>query len=436
MIVPTSRFWLLLAAGILLAVFGSVIPGLELLLIPYNIVLFIVLIVTGLVAKKWDFLRVTRKVDPIMSVRVPNLVRLEVENVSDSPLKVTVRDEPPQSANSTESEFQATIEPGRVKTLTYHVTPFERGAEEFHGTYIRFLAPLGLCSIQKKIENDEKVKVYPNVLAVKEFELLKQRGRLDLMGVRKSRVRGLGTEFESLKDYNEDDFRTIDWKASARKGRLVVRNFEQERNQGLVVCFDIGRHMLSEIGGVKKLDFALDSGLMLMHAAEREGDQIGLLVFDDEVRTYIAPKKGRAQVAAVLNAMHDLKAEPIESNPGLAFSYLGTKWKRRSLLVVFTDVENEDQARELTASLAQLRKHHLVLVVRVSDPKLRELKALSAADAYEVYKKSAALLYEIERQGAEDHLQSAGLQSLGSEPQDLSAALVSSYLKFKALNMI
>lgn len=436
MIVPTKKFWALIAAGIPLALLGLAAPGAEWLLLPYNLALFLLLYFTWRTAKSWNFVTASRKVDPILSVRVPNVVKLIVGNESDQPLPIVIRDEPPVGSRATAHEFQAVLGTDYPREFTYTITPFERGADVFRETYVRFPAPLGLCEVQQKLDTEQFVRIYPNVLAVREFEMLKQRGRLDLMGVRRSRIKGLGQEFESLREYNEDDYRTIDWKASARRGRLVVRNFEQERNQGLIVCIDCGRHMLGEVKGVRKIDYALDSALMLMHAAERQGDQIGLLVFNDLVQRWISPKKGRSQVAAILDAIHGLEAEPVESDPNRAFSYLASRWKRRSLVVVFTDAEDEGQGKLLSTALSRMGRRHLVMVVRVSDPKLKQIRALEVQSERDLFLKTSGVMYQAERRRASLALASAGLQSVESEPDELSASLVSAYLRVKELNLL
>lgn len=436
MIVPTKKFWVLAALGIPLALLGIVVPGIEWVLLPYNLLIFGALIATYLSAKGWKFLSVQREVDPILSVRVPNLVRLRVVNSSDHPLPFRVIDEPPLGSQATRHQFSGVVSAEGAKDFSYTITPYERGADAFRGTFIRFPAPLGLCEVQQQLPTDQNVRIYPNVLAIREYEMLKQRGRLDLMGVRRSRIKGLGQEFRSLRDYNEDDYRLIDWKASARRGRLVVKEFEQERNQGLIVLIDSGRHMMGEVRGVRKIDYALDAGLMLMHAAERHGDQIGLLVYSDLVQRWISPKKGRAQVAAILDAIHDLEAEPVESDPARATGHLTSKWTKRSLVVVFTDAETEDQGKSLAVALNSLAKRHLVLVVRVSDPRLRELKTMPVKEANDVYLKAAAAIYSEERARASRALFTSGLENLESEPEELSAKLVSAYLRVKELNLI
>ncbi len=436
MLVPTTRFWLLVAAGIPLALVGAVVPGFQFILLPYNIALFLALFVSWFVARRWDVLRIERETTPILSVGVPNLVKLSVENLSSVPLRLQLRDEPPLDSVATDHEFDLDVPAGKLVQVSYTVTPQHRGNDWFRGTFVRWLAPLGLAWVEKRLPNEQKAAIYPNVRALAEYDMLRQKGHLALMGVRRSRIKGLGTEFESLREYNDDDYRRIDWKSTARLGKLVVRDFEVERNQGVIVCLDVGRHMLSEVAGRRKLDYALDSALMLMHAAEKMGDQIGLLLFSDTVRRYIAPRKGRAQVAAILDTVHAVHAEPVQPDYHGAFAYLASRWKRRSLIVVFTDAENEDQAAELSASLAHLKRRHLLMVVRVADPRLKELLTEEIREPNNLYRRASALWYFRDRTKADIRLSAAGIQSIEAEPQDLSAALVSAYLRVKELSLI
>lgn len=435
-ILPTPRLWLLLALGIPLALGGAVIPGLERFVLYYNIVLLTVWWLTGRQATSWEVVRVTRQTDPVLSVRVKNTVTLEVENLGNVPLTVTIRDEAPENCLAEGNEFKIFLPRRERLKKKYILTPTSRGEWEFRGLFVRYPALLGLAQVQKVVLPPNPVRVYPNVKAVEEFELLKQTGHLSHLGMRQSRQKGLGMEFESLRDYNEDDYRKIDWKASARRGKLVVRNFEQETNQGVVVCVDIGRHMLGEIEGVRKLDHCLDAALLFLHAAERAGDQVGLLTFNDRVENYIAPRRGKQQVARILEALYDAQAEPVQPNYIEAFSHLATRWKKRSLVVIFTDAENADQAGMLTAALAQIRRRHLVYVVRVSDPKLREFLTADIVGNRELFDQAAALWYIGDRKRAEAALRGAGLHSLEAEPQNLAKELVTAYLRVKRLSLI
>lgn len=332
----------------------------------------------------------------------------------------------------TPETFKLSLAPGAIAHKQYHVHPVERGSDYFRGTYVRFACPLGLVQRQERLPTDEPFRVYPNVLALREFDLLNQKGRLRELGIRRTRLRGLGTEFESLREYAEgDDFRKIDWMASARRDRLIVRQYETERNQSVLIGIDVGRHMLGEVNGVTKLDHALDATLLLAHAAAAAGDQVGLFIYADQVIRYIPPRKGRNQVGMIIEALHDQVAQPVETDSNAAFAYLAARWKRRSLVVNFTDSGDSDRAQAIGTALAPLVKRHLVLLARISDPRFKEVLDKRLDTVEDMYKKAAALLLDEDRRQATSVLNLYGLHSLESEPQDLAANLVSFYFRAK-----
>lgn len=411
--------------------------GAAYLAIVYDFVLLLIAYGTWRLAPSTEGLRLRRQFDAVLSVRAANKILVVLENDGLETVTMLLRDEAPPTFAASRREFRIRLEPGRQTELTYHVTPPERGSDSFRGTYLRVDCPLGLVTKQVKLPTEEPVRVYPNVLALREFDLLKQRGRLKDMGIRRSRTRGLGMEFESLREYAEgDDYRKVDWKASARRGKLVVRQYEQERNQSVVICIDVGRHMLAEANGVRKLDHVLDALLMLTNAAAMAGDFVGLLVYADTVRRYIPPRKGRNQVGIIIEAIHDLVADPVESDPAAAFAYLSSRWNRRSLLVNFSDYEDEDRARELVTAFGPMRRRHLALLVRVLDPRIKELLAPVPSTVHEMYQQTAATMILDDRRKAGTIVSTSGIHTLDSEPQELAANLVNYYFLVKERSLL
>ncbi len=434
--VPTKRFWFVIALGIPLAGIAAALGQLWLAVV-YNAIWVGVAWMTARLAPAAKDLRVRRTYDTVLSVRAQNRIRLWIENDGLERIEGVLRDEPPPGFAATKREFPLVLEPGREIELDYIVTPKERGGDFFRGSFVRMRCPLGLVVRQERLPTEQPVRVYPNVLALREFDLLKQKGRLQEMGIRRSRIRGLGTEFESLREYIQgDDYRKIDWKASARRGDLVVRQYEQEKNQAVVLCIDVGRHMLAEVEGMRKLDHVLDACLMLANAAAFAGDQVGLLVYGAEVKRYLPPRKGRAQIGAIIEAIHDLLAEPLETDSNVAYSYLASRWKRRSLLVAFTEVEDPTAAQNLLTAFGPLARRHYALLARISDPHLRECLEARVQEEGQMYLKTAAKLLNQERQEAGAALSAAGVHTLDSEPQDLAANLVSYYFQVKERSLI
>jgi uncharacterized protein (DUF58 family) len=435
-LVPTKRFWLVFAIGIPFAAFAA-ISGMPWLAFVFDALLVFVAYVTWRLCPDLAGLRFERRFDPVLSVRVQNKVFLKITNEGAESLSGRLRDEPPARFGATRKEFDISIAPGGSAELNYMVTPVERGETFFQGTFLRIACPLGLVEKHAKMDTEQPVRVYPNVLAMREFDFLNQKGKLQDLGIRKSRMRGLGSEFESLREYVlGDDFRKVDWKATARRGKLIVRQYEQERNQPVIICIDIGRRMLSEVNGITKLDYVLDSLLMLAQAVYVANDYVGLLVYSDVVKRYIPPRKGRNQLGFLIEAIHDLVAEPVESDPAAAFSFLASRWKRRSLIVSFTDVEDPSQAKALASAFGPMARRHLALIARVSDPRLAELVQAQIDNPDDLYLKASALLFVSDRREAAVPLKIAGLHNLEAEPQDLAAALVSFYFEVKEKALI
>lgn len=406
--------------------------GSPMLAVAYDIVLILAAYVTSRMAPAAESLRISRLFDPVLSVRAWNRISLRIENDGVETVTGLIRDEPPAGFDANNRQFDLDVEPGGSMQVEYTVRPRERGSDAFRGTAVRLRCPLGLSERQVWIPTEEPVRVYPNVLALKEFDLLRQQGRLREIGIRRSRMRGLGTEFESLRQYTEgDDYRKIDWKATARRGEVMVRQYEQERNQSVLICIDIGRHMLSEVNGVRKLDHVLDSLLMLANAANLAGDLVGLLVYGENVRRFLPPRKGREQIGLVIEACHDLVAEPVESDFSGAMAYLSQRWNRRSLLVTFTDCEDPDRARDLLAAFLPVARRHLALLCRVTDPRVQEVERARAETVRDMYAKAAASMLTEDSKMALSMLTTAGVHVVDAEPQDLASALVNFYFTVK-----
>jgi len=427
-----SGFFLLLSGSLVLSTLGIADERFLDLVWPYTALVLLLAFVSHRTAPDGRELRIERRMDRVLSVGVENLVRLLVVNESDRLIRCVLREEPPPEFQFDRREFVVQLAPGRSVELRYHVTPRERGDYFFRDTFYRATGWLGLVFRQQELKTRQVVRVYPNVLALRKFDLLKQRGHLREIGIRRSRLRSLGTDFESLREYvPDDDYRRIDWKATARRGNLIVREYEAERNQSVVLVLDYGRLMMADAGGRKKLDHVLDSSLLLANAVIHANDQLGLMVYGDRVERWIPPKRGKSQLGEIIEAVHDLEAEPIASDAYSAFAYLSARWKRRSLIVVFTELDQPETAKQLLSILAPLARHHVCLVVTVSDPNARRLAASS-----DPFVSAAARLVQEDRERASRYLRQSGVRTLDSEPENLAAALVNCYLDIKAAALI
>lgn len=431
-LVPTKRLYVLILAMAPIVGIANYV-GMSWMFWVLNFLLIILVAATFWFGPSLSELRFRRRMDAVLSVRARNRIRIELSYEGNIPISGRVRDEVPSTHSGDGVEANFKIEPDHHFTFDYFLTPPERGSERFQSTFLRLDCPLGLIQKQIVLNTEQEVQVYPNLLALKEFLLLNQQGRLREVGVRKSRMKGIGTEFESLRDYAEgDDFRKIDWKATARRQKLIIKEFEVERNQAVIICIDCGRHMLAEVDGVRKLDLVLDSVLMLIQSAISAGDNVGLLAYGADVIQFVPAKKGQRQLGVLLNAMHNLVAEPVESDPVRAFGYLQTRHKRRSLVLNFTSVDDVDQAREVVSSFGTLARSHIAVLANINDPKFREILNRLPEDEDGLFRFASAHYLTEERRQAMSTIRSAKLNTLESEPQDLASDLVNYYLDVKA----
>jgi uncharacterized protein (DUF58 family) len=431
-LVPTKFFWALVALGIPLIGFAAWF-GYSWFAYYYNGALLFALLITFHFGPNSKDLRFRRRMDAVLSVRARNKIRLELEHDGDFHLSGIVRDEIPATFSAEEAQCSISLQPGQKFTYDYFLVPPERGEEYFRATFLRLNCPFGLAQKQIRLNTEQPVKVYPNILALREFNLLNQQGRLREAGIRKSRIKGMGTEFESLRDYSEgDDFRKVDWKATARRGKIIVREYEVERNQAVILCVDCGRHMMAEVGGIRKLDLVLDSILMLIQSAIQAGDNVGLMAYGADIIRYISPKKGHRQLGVLLNAVYNLVAEPVESDPIRAFGYLASRHKRRSLMINFTAVEDRDQARDVIQSFGSFSRNHIALLANINDPRFREILRSEPENADQLFQFASAHFLTDERRQAANMLRTVHINVLDSEPQDLAGDLVNFYLDVKA----
>ncbi len=375
-----------------------------------------------------------RVVDDKLSLGTANPVEVRVRNGSTSALTLDLHDTPPSHMTNDldEKPFLLTIPANSRQAALYHLTPRERGDYRFGNIHLRVRGRLGMVQRLMQVPLPQEVKVYPNVLETAKFNLMARRGRLQQMGIRRARLQGAGREFESLRDYMPDDeLRRIDWKATARRGKLVARQYEVEKSQCILLVLDVGRTMLAEIDGIQKLDYAINAALLLAYVAALADDRVGLLVFADTVQSYLPPKKGKAQVYAILEALYNAKATLAEPDYRGALSYLQARWRKRSLMVCFTDLWDPDSSRVTISELAALQPRHLVAAVTLLDTKVLRASEQECVSAEAVYSRAVAAHVMEDRQRATAELTRRGVLVVDSPAEKLSADLVNRYLEVK-----
>lgn len=384
-----------------------------------------------------DALDVSRELPPALSLGVPNIVTVAVHNRSGRPLRLLVKDDPPPDFDTPERLRTLRLDPWQLERVTYRTTPTRRGDYRFGGLHVRGLSRLRLAWWQRDLPAAEDVRVYPNLQQLAQFDALARRGRLEELGLRAARARGEGTEFESLREYVPDDsFRDIDWKATARRGAPITRQFQAERNQTLIIMIDSGRMMAAHAGGMARVDHAVNAALMLAHVAGRMGDTVGLLVFSDRVQSFVAPAHGAAQAERMLEQLYALRAELVEPDFRAATTFLRARARKRAMICAFTDLVDPDISREALSYLAALRPQHLPLVATISDDQVEALADADPARPIEAYEKALADRTLAERELALARLRSRGVLVCDARAGELSAAVVGRYLSIKRRGLL
>jgi uncharacterized protein (DUF58 family) len=378
-----------------------------------------------------------REVEPILRSGVDNAVHLELTCRRDAPVRGELRDECPVEVEVHGHRQRFSLAPGpRPARLTYTVRPPARGDLRFGDLHVRLMGPLGLCARQVRLSAAQTVKVYPDLTALTK-EALELARASEAPAERVQRRPGEGREFESLREYrNGDDYRTIDWKASARRARTMVRVYQPERNQPVLLLLDCGRHMAGKVDGRRKLDHAVDAALRMAKVGLDAGDLVGVLAFASDVRAYLPPRKGREHLRLLTEALYRAEAALEESDYGRAYDFAFARSSRRSLVVLFTDLVDPDASGTLVARTLMLRPRHLPVVASLLDEDLQAAATGVPHTPQDAYTRQAAARLEDEYRRTAVTLRDSGVLVVRAPARGFGAAAINTYLHVKARGLL
>lgn len=425
-----------LLAGIPIALY-QISPGLLYVDLIYLLLLAAMYTMDYLTSPLYKQLRVIRVVDSKLSLGAENPIILRIANDSRYPVRVQLKDDFPPEFRFDRAIHERKIAPHSIEEIVYYLKPLRRGNYHFADIHVRCWGVLGFIVRQRTFPAAAEVKVYPNLLEIRKYELLVRRGALHEIGLKSSRLFGTGTELERLREYQpDDDYRRIDWKATARRSKPVTREFETERSQNVIIMLDTGRLMNAQIGDLIKLDYAINTSLMASYICCLKGDKVGLLSFADRVTQYVAPKPGKRQFYQLLEMLYDVRAEMTEASFQHAFEYLAAKHQRRSLILLFTDILDKEAAQSLLTYMSQLSRRHLAMCVTVSDTNILALAKEFPRRSDAVYQKVVAEKLLREKQEALEVLTKRGVIVVDVPAEKLTVAVINKYLELKAKSMI
>ena len=376
---------------------------------------------------------VERELPGVLPLDGEGEVEWRVRNPTGRPVTALIADELAPSLRATSRRARLRLPAhGRVAART-RINPSRRGRFTPTDMTVRVEGPLGLAARQRRRQLPGLLRVYPPFKSRQEAELRIDRARILEVGLRSARGQGGGTEFDSLREYGVDDeTRRIDWAATARTTKVIVRTYRAERNQTVLSLLDTGRTMAGQVDAVPRLDHAMDAVMMVTAVATRLGDRAGLVAFDESVRAIVGPGHARGQLGRVTEAMYTLEPRLVESDYRTAFAQTLARFRRRALLVLLTELAEAPVEETLLPALPLVARDHLVVVAGIRDPQVDEWAAAVPSNAGEAYRKAAAVESLDSRRRTVARLRGLGATVIDAPPGRLAPLLADAYLHVKA----
>ena len=430
MVVPTRRLVRWGIAGAAASFLVIVFPAAWVPLAAFNLLLIGAAVVDWLLTPAATVLEVSRVAPERMWLLANEEVVLQVQNRCGSPLQVRVRDTAPEALRPQTEELESAVPAHGQTRFRYAVRSVARGRHVWGNIHLRYRSILGLWEKEALFAGASEIRIYPNFSALERYHLLAQANRLETLGIRKVRLRGGAWEFESLREYaHGDDIRMIDWKATARRRKLIVRNQEAERNQTVLILVDSGRLMNAEVEGAAKLDYAINTALLLAHVALRRGDKVGLASFSHKVHAWVMPRAHLAQNRLISESLFDLHGDFSESDHGQCLRLVKSRYPKRSLLVMLTDFVDAATAADMIANVQSAGRRHLVLFVALKDPFLEKAARSYPRERFEGFRKAAAVDLLHDRREVLERLRQMGAHVIDAEPGAVTPPLINRYLE-------
>jgi len=377
-------------------------------------------------------LSVVRDAAPAFSLGRDGEVSYRWVNRTRRAARLRVREVRPDVLGGTQPPRHVALPPAGEARDTVPVRPVRRGRERGGGFVMDALGPLGVGARRDRIDLPWDAVVYPPLVSVRLRRSVAQVQRRREQGVTPLRRLGEGRLFESLREWVPgDDLRHIDWKATAKRGKVIARQYEAERRQHVLMVLDTGRLLTAEVAGVPRLDYVVQAALELAYAAAQHDDDVGVMAFADGVQHFVAPQRGDRGLKRVLDVLAVVEPTLVEPDYPGAFRYLAARNRKRALTVLFTDVIDRFASDALVANVASLRPRHLPLAVTLRNPELDAVAALRPAAAHDAFRKAAAEELLRAREDALGHMRRAGVLVLDVPPQRAAQAVVAKYADLK-----
>ncbi|WP_372639694.1 DUF58 domain-containing protein [Ancylomarina sp.] len=434
----TERFYMSMIGIVVLALLGHFIP----LLFPFAKIIFLLFLALVVV----DSLMLYRSKKGLYGKRIcpeklsngdENPIDINIENNYPFTVNIKVIDEVPLQFQMRDFESIISLRAGHRKTISYNLRPVERGEYQFGHINLFAATPLGL--IQRRYQEGEKsiLPVYPSFMQMRQYELLAISNRLSELGVKKVRRIGHQMEFDQIREYvRGDDYRTINWKATARKSQLMVNQYQDEKSQPVYSIIDMGRSMKMPFNGLSLLDYAINASLVISNTASLKQDKTGLITFNKEIEAIVPANSQRTHILKIMEVLYNQKTSYSEPNFELLHATIRHRIPQRSLLILFTNFESLESMKRQLPYLTALSRHHLLVVVFFSNSEIKEMIKKPAKTQEEIYIKTIGEKFIYDKKQIVKELERYGIHSLMSDPQNVTINTLNKYLELKARGLI
>jgi len=352
-------------------------------------------------------------------------------------IKISVIDEIPHQFQKRDFEIKATLAAQAEKTFLYKLRPVRRGEYVFGRMNVYTSSPVGFIQRRDIFDEGAEVPVYPSYIQMRKFELLAISDRLTEAGIKKIRKISNNNEFEQIREYVPgDDIRTINWKAVAKRGKLMTNQFQDEKSQQVFSIIDKGRSMKMPFDELSLLDYAINASLVISNIAMHKHDKAGLITYSKEVDSIVPAARKASQMNLIMEVLYKQKTNFEESNLELVYAAIRRKVRQRSLLLLYTNFEGISSMRRQLSFFKRMAKSHLTVVIFFENTELHEITDSHPKTTDEIYIKTVAEKFAYEKKLIVKELNSNGIHSILTAPEDLTVNTINKYLEFKAKGMI
>lgn len=366
-----------------------------------------------------------------------NKVTITIKNNYPFRIKAFIIDEIPFQFQKRDASFIRNLTAGKEEQIVYFLRPVKRGEYNFGKVRMYAMSPFTLLQRRFIVSQDMMVKVYPAFLQLRKYQLMAETNRWSDAGIRRKRQLGHSMEFEQIKEYVlGDDYRTVNWQATARSGRLMVNNYIEEKSQQIYCVIDKGRTMKMPFEGLSLLDYAINASLVLSNVALNKQDKAGIITFSEHIGTVLTADRKQSQMQAVLETLYSQKTRYLESDYERLYITIRKRITQRSLVVLFTNFETLSGLQRQLPYLKKIARYHLLLVIFFENTELKQLTEAHPDNVEEIYTKIVAEKFSYEKRLIVKELQQAGIAAILTAPRQVTVNTLNKYLELKARQAI